>query len=92
MTRLVTSPSANDELLEILTFIARNNPQKALEFIETLEQQIRKTLTTLPEAGKPHRNGTRYLTVMGRIIVYKYDKANDTVNILHYFGGGENWK
>jgi len=76
----------------MLTYMAQHSKQDALDFIGALEEKTRTTLTTLPESGTLHRGGTRYLVVLDQVVVYEYDKANDIVSILHYFGKGENWK
>ena len=91
MTRIQTSPSADAELREMLTYIAQNSIENALKFISALEEKTRKTLTTLPEAGTSHRGGTRYLVILERVVVYEYDKTADVINILHYYGKGQNW-
>ncbi len=92
MTKLVTSPSADAKLLQMLTYIAQDSKENAFKFIGELEEKTRKTLTTLPQSGKPHRGGTRYLVIMDVVVVYEYDKGADIINILHYYGKGEDWR
>jgi len=92
MTKIKTSPSADAKLLQMLTYNAQDSKENALSFINELENQTRKTLTTLPQSGKPHRGNTRYLVVMENVVVYEYDKGSDIIHILHYYGKGEDWK
>lgn len=91
MTKLTTSPSADAKLLQMLTYIAQNSKEVALKFISELENKTRKTLTTLPRSGKPHRGNTRYLVVLDCVVVYEFNSNTDTVNILNYYGNGEDW-
>ena len=92
MTVVKTSETAHRELLDMLTWIAQESSQNALEFIDALQDEMRKVLETLPQSGRALADGTRYVTVLDRVVVYEYRADSDEVIVLHYHGPGRNWQ
>lgn len=50
MTKLVISEKAYDDLSSILHYIARDKPEAAVQFVESIEQQC-QFLARFPESG-----------------------------------------
>ena len=92
MTVVKTSETAHRELLDMLAWIAQDSPRNALEFIDALQDEMRKVLETLPQSGRALADGTRYIVVSGRVVVYEYRADSDEVIVLHYHAPGQNWK
>lgn len=92
MTVIKTSETAHRELLDMLAWIAQDSPRNALEFIDALQDGMRKVLETLPQSGRALADGTRYIVVSGRVVVYEYRADSDEVIVLHYHAPGQNWK
>lgn len=92
MTVVKTSETAHSELLDMLTWIAQDSPRNALEFIDALQADMRKVLETLPQSGRALADGTRYIIVSGRVVVYEYHADSDEVIVLHYHAPGQNWQ
>lgn len=92
MTVVKTSETAHRELLDMLAWIAQDSPRNALEFIDALQDGMRKVLETLPQSGRALADGTRYIVVSGRVVVYEYRADSDEVIVLHYHAPGQNWK
>ena len=91
MAVVKTSETAHRELLEMLAWIAQDSPHNALEFIDALQDGVRKVLETLPLSGRALADGTRYIVVSGRVVVYEYCAESDKVTVLHYHAPGRDW-
>ncbi len=91
MTVVKSSATADQELLDMLGWIARENPQNALEFIGRLQTEARDVLATFPEAGRALEDGTRYIVISGWVVIYDYRADIDEVVVLHYYGPGQDW-
>ena len=92
MTTVKSSESADQELLDMLDWIAQENPQNALNFIDRLQTETRNVLESFPEAGRAQGDGTRYIVVSGRVVVYEYRADVDEVLVLHYYEPGQDWQ
>jgi len=91
MTVVKISATADQELLDMLGWIARESPQNALEFIGRLQTEARDVLATFPKAGRTLGDGTRYSIISGRVVVYDYHADIDEVVVLHCYGPGQDW-
>jgi toxin ParE1/3/4 len=73
MKNLVISAKAYDDLLGILTYIARDKPQVAVAFVDELEEQC-KFLAVCPESGTIRDDlaaGVRVFTYRGYGIYFR---------------------
>lgn len=66
---------ANQDFLEILDYIATDNPQNALRFIDKLQGRIKNTLSILPFSGVLYKEGIRLFTFDNYIVAYEPIKA-----------------
>jgi plasmid stabilization system protein ParE len=89
---VIISPTADADLLEILDYIAPQNPECALSFLHDIQERASRTLATLPDGGAPYKGSLRYLTISGYVFVYEHVKAVNEVHILSVHGRGEDWK
>jgi plasmid stabilization system protein ParE len=90
--RVIISPTADADLLEILDYIAPHNPVRALSFVQEIQERASRTLATLPDGGAPYKGSLRYLTISGYVFVYEHVKAMNEVHVLSVHGRGEDWK
>ena len=84
--------AAQRELLDMLAWIAQDSPRNALEFIDALQDEMRKVLEALPQSGRALADGARYIVVSGRVVVYEYRADSDEAIVLHYHAPGRNWR
>ncbi len=84
--KVVFSPLAATDLLEIATYIAEDNPKRAKDFISQLEEKCLK-LGELPSTGVARSElgkGIRMLPHGNYLIFYRADKATIRIErILH---------
>ncbi len=92
MTSVRTTATAEQELDDILLFIAADSPAHAIRFVDALQERVFDTLADFPESGVEYVNGTRYLVLSGYTLVYDFNPQSDIVYILHYFAPGMDWK
>lgn len=86
--RIVFMPTAREELLKIGEYIALDNPERAITFIDELMASLTKTLSLFPKAGRlvsnldfneetrvfPHGNYNSY---------YRINEAGGSVEVLY---------
>ncbi len=82
---------ANSDVDEILEFIAKDNPQNALQFIDQLEERISNTLSTSPHAGSKCGD-SRYFAFDNYVVVYDIDEAKMSVYVLMVSEGHRQWQ
>lgn len=92
MATVVFSNRARRSLLEILGFIARDNPQAALGLIIELEKRVVETLSAFPEAGMKWQDGRRVLVVRRYSVGYRFDAAKGVVVVMVVFSPGMDWR
>ena len=90
--KVVISPTAQRDLLDIIDFIAADNPARALSFVGELEQRARGQLATFPKGGRAYKNRLRFIVIERYVVVYDFDEAANLVAIHHVHGAGENWR
>ncbi len=78
----------NGELLEIIKFVAKNNPKNARGFYNQILEHV-QTLIDNPKKGRPTEKGNRELIYKGYVIPYFLDEEN--ILILGIFSQNE-WK
>ena len=71
--RLVISPTANRDLLDILDYIARDNPARAVTFVADIERRARDLLTQFPRSGRVFKHKLRFIVIAR----YVFESAND---------------
>lgn len=86
------SEQADRSLLDILTYIAEDDPVSAIDLIEDLQQRVVSTLGQFPEAGAKWKEGRRVLTIRRYAFVYRHDAVRGEVVVLDVFGQGMNWR
>lgn len=85
-----TAPAAED-LGQITAYIGRDNPTAALKVARTLYDGCENLVKT-PLRGRSGRiEGTRELSFHGLPYIAVYRVVEDTVEILHFHHGAQNW-
>jgi toxin ParE1/3/4 len=87
---IILTPQAIEDLREIVTFIARDNPAKAEEFGNLLCDKT-ETLGAHPLLGRVvpefRRHEIRELIYKSYRIVYRLDESSKAIHILHFWHG-----
>ncbi|MFT4184874.1 MAG: type II toxin-antitoxin system RelE/ParE family toxin [Rhizobium sp.] len=89
--KVVFSAFAEDDLIGIYEFIAKDSPSRALSFIQRLRVQCR-TLKTMAARGPQRENlgpGVRIMVFERRVTV-AYQMKDEQVIILRLFYAGQN--
>ncbi|MFZ3053358.1 MAG: type II toxin-antitoxin system RelE/ParE family toxin [Sulfuricurvum sp.] len=84
--RVKRNPRFNEELLEIVKYIAKNHPKNARNFFHTMIETVGK-LSDSPYKGRPNEDGNRELVFKGYTIPYIID--DDVIVILGIFNQNE---
>lgn len=85
------SPESRLDLLEIATFIARDNPARARTFVTELET-VCGNLVAHPEIGvlRPELHGRLRMLPHGRYLIF-YQMLQDTVRIVRILHGARDF-
>ena len=78
--RVVWSPSALQEILDIYTFIAKHNPRAASDLVDAL-LKLGDSLGNFPRKGRPVGDNLRELTAVYPYII-RYELLGNEVTIL----------
>lgn len=85
--KLIVSPEAREDLREIEDYIAQDNPQAALSFVERLTERF-KQLVDFPHIGRNRddiRAGYRSITE-GNYVIY-YRVRPEVIEVMHVLHG-----
>lgn len=89
--RLIWSPEARDDLIEIYRYVAADNPSAARRLHETIKQGA-AVLRDNPHAGRPGRvPGTREWVISGAPYVVPYQIQEDRVELLRVYHAARRW-
>jgi toxin ParE1/3/4 len=86
------TPKALADLRSIASYIAQDNPLRAISFIDELEVRTNQFLATAPHGGTPYKATTRYFVVAGYVVLYEVNDAEKCVAVLHIVSGRMDWK
>ena len=82
---------ADQDIDDILDFIAQDSVENAIKFIDNLETRIEKVLSTFPAGGIRYKTA-RYFAFDNYIVVYDIDEKVKMVSILLITEGHRQWK
>jgi toxin ParE1/3/4 len=89
--KLVWSPQADDDLDEIVRYIALDSVNAALRTQDRIEQAIGR-LEEMPRVGRPGRVvGTRELVVTGTPYIVIYLVSDDEIGLSRIIHGAQRW-
>lgn len=91
--KLVFAAEARRDLLAIGDYIARDNPHRALSFIEEIELHCKRIVNhplACPVVPRHGQSGIRK-AVHGRYVIF-YVAEEGTVHILHILAGAMNYE
>jgi toxin ParE1/3/4 len=88
--KVILTPQAQDDLRDIVSFIAQDNPDRAKSFgNELIDRAL--TLAELPERGRivPEISGTNVREIIHRSyrIIYEIFPAREAVYVLRFWHG-----
>lgn len=75
----------------IIHYIAKDNPNQALKFVDELQKRAVQTLEVFPRSGSPYKD-VRYLPLDNYIVVYDVDEVEMVVNVLMVTEGHRQWR
>lgn len=91
--KIVWLPQAQANRMDLIAYIAQENPRAALDQLDESEQQIDR-LIDYPEMGRVgRRRGTREL-VLNRtpfVLVYRVQLKLQSIEILRLLHGAQKW-
>ncbi len=88
---VILAPTAEVDLLNIGKFIAQDNLEKALEWMDLLEERSR-TLEAFPMRGVRYKKQYRMYTVdNGYRIFYRVEQSEKLVIVLHFYSPYQNY-
>ena len=82
-------PQAEQELEDITYYIAQDNPDKAIKFVQSLIDFFRKMLSIYPESGVLYKGNIRKIAYKHYTAFYFIDKKQQCVNIIHIVNLGK---
>lgn len=85
------TPSALDDLLAIVGYIARDNEARGLAFVEELRQRIEHKLSVFPESGTTFDH-FRFTVFSRYVVVYAVDPALERVTVILVTEGHRDWQ
>lgn len=85
-------PTAANDLWEIAEYIARDNPKRAISFIDELEIKTGEFLTIAPRAGRIYKNKTRYFPIGRYVVLYEINERKKLVEVFHIVAAATDWK
>ncbi len=89
---LITTKQAKQDLKNIAKYIARENPIRAMTFIDEMEKYFEERLVHLPHSAKLVTNTIRMLPYKRYGAFYLIDETENLVKVLHIFAGGQDWE
>ncbi|APH73702.1 type II toxin-antitoxin system RelE/ParE family toxin [Aquibium oceanicum] len=85
------SRESEQDLANIVDYIARDNPHRAHTFVDELRAHVEEKLSTYPASGPPI--GIRRYVVFGNyIIVYRVEESEKIVHVQVIVEGHRNWR
>ena len=87
----VLSPSAKQDLQDIMWYKAEYDPDYAIAFVDKLVDRFKQTLSTFPRSGTFHnkQKNIRKITFEGYTTFYRVTEALETIDVLRIVGQGK---
>lgn len=85
------SPDADADFEAILHFIAADSPERAIAFIDRLEERIRNLLSQAPFAGTAFGKH-RFTVFSSYVVVYSVDEDARRVHVVLVAEGHRDWR
>jgi toxin ParE1/3/4 len=92
MFKVKYMPQAIDDLGHILDYIAKDNPLRAISFVDEIEIKTNAFLSTAPKGGSIYKKQTRYFPIGNYVVLYEVNDAKSEVNVLHIVNARTDWK
>ncbi|RFB78487.1 type II toxin-antitoxin system RelE/ParE family toxin [Methylovirgula sp. 4M-Z18] len=89
---IVWSDEALDDIEQLRTYIAQDNPHAARRVAIAIVDAVTKMLPSNPEIGRPGRvSGTRELVIPRLPYIVPYRVRNETIQVLRVYHGARKW-
>jgi len=82
---------ADADIDGIINYIAKDNPDNALQFVSRLQERIEDTLATVPLAGSRY-GSARFFAFDNYVVVYDVDEAGKSVYVHMVSEGHRQWR
>ena len=96
--KLLITPSALDELSEIVDYISNNldNPFSAADFLDKVGEcydrlKDNPKIYQLCDYPEFKEKNYRKAIIKNYVLIYRIDETTQTVNLLHFFFGRQNY-
>jgi len=89
--RVYFSRSAEDDFLSIIDFIAADNPNRALSFVDELQKRTIEQLAAFPRSGRTY-GSFRYLVLDNYVVAYDVNETAKAVHVLLVSEGHRLWR
>ena len=89
--KIIISDASRQKLKQIATYIAQDNPAKAINFIDEMQASFRQALAIMPYSGREIKPQLRMLPLKRYNIFYQVNEAERSVYVLDIFAGSQNW-
>lgn len=90
--RIIWSPQALSDLLNLRIYIAERDPAAAIRMANTIIEKIETLLPVYPELGRNGRvRGTRELVIASTPYLVPYRIKHETIEILRIYHSSRRW-
>jgi len=89
--KIVFTKAAESDLDNIIEYIAEDNPDRAISFVQELRMACTDTLALVPKAGAEFLDA-RYFVFGNYIVVYDVDDTNQTIIVHMITHGSRQWR
>jgi toxin ParE1/3/4 len=69
--RVVIAKSAKADLQKIIDFIAADNPERAISFVNELQERTANLLAAFPESGRRYDENTRFIAIRNYTVLIR---------------------
>ena len=90
--KIIISDTSRQKLKQIATYIAQDNPARAISFIDEMQASFQQTLAIMPYSGREIKPQLRMLPLKRHNIFYQVNEAERSVYVLDIFAGSQNWR
>ena len=89
--KIIISAASRQKLKQIATYIAQENPARAISFIDEMQASFQQTLAIMPYSGREIKPQLRMLPLKRYNIFYQVNEAERSVYVLDIFSGSQDW-
>lgn len=89
---VIFGPMVDTAIIDLIDYVEPSDIPKVLNFIESIQNRLVKTLSTAPEGGSRFQGPVRSFVVEGYVFLYQYHSDLNEVHVLEMNAPGQNWR